>query len=632
MSRGKGRRAFGQKAKSPKKTILRLLKGIFSGHRILLFSIIIAIIVAALSTTYVSMLLKSLIDDYITPLLQSGEDDFRPLLFAMMRWALVMALGVVATYFTGRLMVVRGQDYIRDLRNELFGKLERLPISYFDQHQHGDIMSRFTNDADTLNQMISQSLVQVFSSLLSVICVFVAMCMNSLYLTLVVVTTLCIMLFASKLLAKRSGTYFIMQQKKLGDEGGFIEEMINGIKVVKVFTHESESEKDFDAINEELCLASTKANAYANSMGPVMNNLGNLQYVFLVVVGAAIVIRYPHFYTVGALAAFLQLSRSFTNPIGQIANEVNAILIALAGAERVFAVIDADAESDNGYVTLVNAKVEDGVIKETAEHTGLWAWKHPHQDSSPLTYTLVKGEIEMHDVDFGYVPDKTVLHDVSLTASSGEKIAFVGATGAGKTTITNLLNRFYDIQDGKIRFDGININKIKKSDLRSCLGMVLQDTHLFTGTIADNIRFGALDASDEDVRNAAKLAGADDFIQMMASGYDTVLTNDGEGLSQGQRQLISIARAAIADPPVLVMDEATSSIDTRTEQIVEEGMNRLMKGRTVFVIAHRLSTVREADSIMVLDKGRIIERGSHVELLAQKGVYYKLYTGAFELT
>ena len=628
------RRGFTGKpgVKHPGATMKRLFSIVFKGHALVLTLVIISVIISALTTVYVANLLQSLIDDYITPLIGASNPDFKPLLMAMVRWALVMAIGVCATFLMSRLMVKVAQDALLKVRNDMFAKLERLPISYFDQHQHGDIMSKFTNDADTLQQMISQSLVSVISSVLTMVSVFIAMLMNNWVLVIVIVVAVFAMLLVTKSIGSKSSKNFAAQQANLGRVNGFIEEMINGSKVVKVFCHEEESEKQFDSINADLNTTMTRANTYANIMGPVVMNIGNLQYVVLVFVGAIFSLTSGGAYSVGQLAAFLQLSRSFTNPVSQIAMQVNSFLMALAGAERIFELLDEEDEKDDGYVTLVNAKVVNGVITESEEKTGLWAWKHPHHDSSLISYVPVKGDIVMQDVDFGYVPDKLVLHDISLYAKPGQKIAFVGATGAGKTTITNLLNRFYDIQDGKIRFDGININKIKKADLRHSLGMILQDTHLFTGTIRENIRFGKLDASDKEIEEAAKLANAHDFIMMMPHGYDTLLENDGEGLSQGQRQLLSIARAAVADPPVLVMDEATSSIDTHTEALVQAGMDRLMEGRTVFVIAHRLSTVRNSQAIMVLDHGRIIERGTHEDLIKAKGVYYKLYTGAFELS
>ena len=616
-----------QKAKDPKKTFKRLFSEVFGENKLKLTVVIICIIISALSTVYISTLLKTLIDDFITPIVKSGTFDFSPLLKAMCGWALIMLLGVTTTYLQGRIMVKIAQDALLNIRNKMFAKLEKLPISYFDTHQHGQIMSRFTNDADTLQQMISQSIVSVISSGLTLICVFIALLMNSWILTILIVLTVIVLMNVTKIIGSKSSKNFALQQKNLAKVNGYIEEMMNGSKVVKVFNHEDASKKEFDQINNELCQTMTRANTYSNVMGPVVNNIGNLQYVILVFAGSLISIVTGGSYSVGSLAAFLQLSKSFTNPLGQIAQQVNFFLMALAGAERIFELLDEEEEVDNGYVTLVNAKEENGVLTECKERTGIWAWKHPHTDGSGITYTKLRGDIVMSEVDFSYIEGKPVLKDVSLYAHPGEKIAFVGATGAGKTTITNLLNRFYDIQDGKIRFDGININKIKKSDLRHSLGIILQDTHLFSGTIKDNIRYGKLDATDEEIINAAKLANAHEFIMMMKDGYDTMLENDGEGLSQGQRQLIAIARAAVANPPVLVMDEATSSIDTHTESLVQEGMDRLMEGRTVFVIAHRLSTVRNSDCIMVLENGRIIEKGSHDQLIDQKGKYYQLYTG-----
>ena len=621
-----------QKAKNPKKTFRRLFKEVFDGKKAQFALVLFCIVVSAVCTVYVSTLLQSLIDDFLTPMLASGHFDSALLLRTMAGWAVVMAAGVAASYVQARIMVTIAQDALLSIRNKMFTKLEKLPISYFDRNQHGQIMSRFTNDADTLQQMISQSLVSVISSGLTLIFVFAAMLMNNWIMTVIIVLTMFVLLQVTKIIGSKSSKNFEAQQKNLAKVNGYIEEMMTGSKVVKVFNHEGKSKAEFDALNGELCQTMTRANTYSNVMGPIVNNIGNLQYVILVFCGSLLSIMTGCAYSVGQLAAFLQLSKSFSNPMGQIAQQVNFFLMALAGAERIFELLDESEEVDNGYVTLVNAKEVDGVLTECSERTGLWAWKHPHTDGSGITYTPLKGDIVMDSVDFSYVEGKQVLTDVSLYAHPGEKIAFVGATGAGKTTITNLLNRFYDIQDGKIRFDGININKIKKSDLRHSLGIILQDTHLFTGTIRDNIRFGKLDATEDEIIKAAKLAGAHDFIMMMKDGYDTMVENDGEGLSQGQRQLLAIARAAVADPPVLVMDEATSSIDTHTESLVQAGMDRLMEGRTVFVIAHRLSTVRNSNAIMVLDHGKIIERGTHEQLLEEKGVYYRLYTGAFELS
>ena len=621
-----------QKAKNPKKTFRRLFKEVFDGKKAQFALVLFCIVVSAVCTVYVSTLLQSLIDDFLTPMLASGHFDSALLLRTMAGWAVIMAAGVAASYVQARIMVTIAQDALLSIRNKMFTKLEKLPISYFDRNQHGQIMSRFTNDADTLQQMISQSLVSVISSSLTLIFVFAAMLMNNWIMTVIIVLTMFVLLQVTKIIGSKSSKNFEAQQKNLAKVNGYIEEMMAGSKVVKVFNHEGKSKAEFDALNGELCQTMTRANTYSNVMGPIVNNIGNLQYVILVFCGSLLSILTGGAYSVGQLAAFLQLSKSFSNPMGQIAQQVNFFLMALAGAERIFELLDESEEVDNGYVTLVNAEEVDGVLTECSERTGLWAWKHPHTDGSGITYTPLKGDIVMDSVDFSYVEGKQVLTDVSLYAHPGEKIAFVGATGAGKTTITNLLNRFYDIQDGKIRFDGININKIKKSDLRHSLGIILQDTHLFTGTIRDNIRFGKLDATEDEIIKAAKLAGAHDFIMMMKDGYDTMVENDGEGLSQGQRQLLAIARAAVADPPVLVMDEATSSIDTHTESLVQAGMDRLMEGRTVFVIAHRLSTVRNSNAIMVLDHGKIIERGTHEQLLEEKGVYYRLYTGAFELS
>ena len=625
----------GSTVKHGKKTFARLFKEVFRGNALKLAVVLVCILVSSMVTVFVSNMIETLIDSYITPLITGSMTDFGQLAKAIVMWAAVMAAGVLSVFIYSRIMVTIAQDALMNIRNKMFEKLEHLPISYYDQTQHGATMSLFTNDADTLQQMISQSLVGVVSSLLTVIMVFSAMLANSWRLTIVVVAATVVMFYVTKVVAGKSSKNFVAQQANLARVNGFIEEMINGSKVVKVFCHENESEKDFDVINEALCQTMTKAGGYSNVMGPITMNIGNLQYVLLVFIGSAICLMGGGFaagYTVGMLAAFLQLSRSFANPISQISQQANFVLQALAGAERIFEFLDREDETDNGYVTLVNSTTdENGNVTESSSRTGSWAWKHPHTDGSPVTYTPLAGDIEMHEVDFGYTQDKTVLHDITLYAKPGQKIAFVGSTGAGKTTITNLLNRFYDIQDGKIRFDGININKIKKDDLRHSLGMILQDTHLFSGTIMENIRFGKLDATDDEVIAAAKLANAHDFIMMMPDGYNTMIETDGEGLSQGQRQLLSIARAAVCDPPVLVMDEATSSIDTHTEALVQSGMDRLMEGRTVFVIAHRLSTVRNSNCIMVLDHGRIIERGTHDELIAAKGTYYQLYTGAFEL-
>lgn len=632
MLRSKG---GGARAKDPKKALKRVLRIVFGERKKQLVFIAASIVISSFSIVYSSSFLGKFIDDFVTPLIGVENPDWHPVVMALAQFAAVVSVSVVFNYFLSRMMACISQDTLYDIRVKMFEKMESLPISYFDQHQHGEIMSRFSNDTDTLNQFISHSLVQLMQAGFTLIMVFVAMVMNSLLLTAVVLVFAFLTIRASTSIAKRSGKQFAATQENLASVNGFIEEMMNGQRVIKVFCHEGKSKADFGNLNENLRVTMTRANTLANIMGPVTMNIGNIQYVVLVVVGAvAVILSGGHTvgYTIGALAAFLQLARSFSNNINQISQQMNMVLLALAGAERIFELMDEESETDDGYVMLVNSiEDENGNVTECESRTGSWAWKHPHHDGSPVTYTPLRGDIVMHDVDFGYVPDKTVLHDISLYAKPGQKIAFVGSTGAGKTTITNLLNRFYDIQDGKIRFDGININKIKKADLRHSLGMILQDTNLFTGTIRDNIRFGKLDASDEEVISAARLANAHDFIMMMPDGYDTKLTNNGESLSQGQRQLIAIARAAIANPPVLVMDEATSSIDTHTEALVQGGMDKLMANRTVFVIAHRLSTVRNSDAIMVLDHGRIIERGTHEQLIAEHGVYYQLYTGAVEL-
>ncbi len=622
----------GQKVmlKNPKATFKRLFATIFKGRKLTFVLVTLCIIISALSSTFVATLLETLIDDYITPLIGQTNPDFSPLLHAMVGWALILGVGILATYFMSRLMVSVGQNYMDNTRKEVFKKLQSLPLSYFDSHPHGQIMSVITNDTDAMNQMISQSLVSLLSSFFTIAFVLVAMFKNSWLLTLIVLFSLIFYAISVSAVGKKSRANFTLQQANVAKVNSNIEELISGVKVVKVFNHEAVAEEEFEKINEDLNKTMGKANGYANMMGPLVNNMGNLQYVVLVLIGALIAMDSKFGYTIGALAAFLQLARSFSNPIGQIAQQVSSVLMAAAGAERVFALLDEESEVDDGYVTLVNAKQCDGKLVECDEKTNVWAWKHNHHDGT-VTYVPVEGDIQFENVDFGYVPDKIVLKDISLYAHPSQKLAFVGSTGAGKTTITNLLNRFYEIQNGKIRFDGINIQKIKKADLRRALGIILQDTHLFTGTIMDNLRYGRMDATDEEVIEAAKLAGAHSFISMMKDGYNTMVTNDGEGLSGGQRQLLAIARAAVADPPVLIMDEATSSIDTNTEEIVQRGIRHLMEGRTVFVIAHRLSTVKNCDCIMVLDHGKIIERGSHEELLKEKGTYYKLYTGAFEL-
>ncbi len=622
----------GRKAKNPKQTISRLLSYL-KPYKKTLILVVVCICLTAIAQALSSKSLEYIIDDYIEPMLGQENPDYAPLIKFLCILGGVYLVGIVCAFAHSYLMVKVGQGTQKRIRDAMFTHMQKLPIRYFDTHPVGDVMSRYTSDIDTLRQMISQSLPQIISSVTTLVVVFVMMLITPPILTVLVLVTAFGIMMVTKTVAIRTGKYFIGQQRSLGKVNGYVEEMIHGQRVVKVFCREDTCRAEFDEINEQLRANAYKAGSYTNMMGPVNNNLGYIQYTLLAIVGGLMAIGSKgSLITLGGLASFLLLSRSFNMPIGQLSNQINAIVMALAGAERIFELMDEPVEEDKGYVTLVNAKEdENGNLVECQERTGRWAWRHPQQADGTVTYTEVKGDITMYNVDFGYVPEKQVLYDVTLYANPGQKIAFVGATGAGKTTITNLINRFYDIADGKVRYDGININKIRKSDLRRSLGVVLQDTNLFTGTVMDNIRYGKLDATDEECIHAAKLANAHDFITRLPEGYDTMLTGNGARLSQGQRQLIAIARAAVADPPVMILDEATSSIDTRTEALVQKGMDALMHGRTTFVIAHRLSTVMNSDCIMVLDHGHIIERGTHEDLIAQKGTYYQLYTGAFEL-
>ena len=615
--------------KGKKRKVLKRLLGYVTKHyKLQLAVVLVSIVVSAFVGVIGTQFIKYLIDDFIVPLLGQQNPDFGPLKNIILIMAGIYLVGIVCNYLYNRLMINISQGVLNDIRAQMFNHMQKLPIRYFDSRTHGDIMSTYTNDVDTLREMLSQSIPMVFSASVTMIAVLIAMLSTNLYLTLVVLAMVILMVLVSRYLGGNSSRFFVKQQEDIGKVNGYIEEMMEGQKVVKVFNYEEESKKRFDTINDQLCDSMTRANMYANILMPCIMNIGNLGYVLVAVIGGILSVN--GILTIGSIAAFLQYVKAFTNPLGQVSQQMNFIVMAMAGAERIFDLIDEEEEVDEGYVTLVNAKIEDGKVVETKERTGIWAWKHPHKDGR-TTYTRLRGQVEFENVQFGYEENKRILHDITLAAKEGQKISFVGATGAGKTTITNLINRFYDIQEGKIRYDRINIQKIKKADLRRSLGMVLQDTSLFTGTIKDNIRYGKLDATDEEVYAAAKLSNADQFIQHLAHGYDTVITGNGEGLSQGQRQLLSIARAALNNPPVLILDEATSSIDTRTEKIVQEGMDKLMKGRTVFVIAHRLSTIKNSDLIMVLDHGRIIERGNHEELIAKKGTYYGLYTGAIEI-
>ncbi len=623
----RGRMPGEKKVENPGRIFKRLMKYVMKSYGLHLVIVAVLILVSVLANVQGTMFIQSLIDDYIQPLLTAESADYQPLAMAILRVAGFYAIGVASAYIYNRLMINVTQGVLRNLRNDLFSHMETLPIKYFDTHSHGDIMSIYTNDTDTIRQMVSQSMPQVFNSAITVVSVFISMVILSVPLTIVTLVMVAVMLVVTARTAGISGRYFLQQQRDIGKVNGFIEEMMEGQKVVKVFCHEEENIQKFNELNENLYHSADRANYLVNIVGPVNMQLGNVSYVVCAIVGGALSLSGITGLSLGSLASFLTFNRSFNMPINQISQQLNSIVMAMAGAERIFKMLDEEPETDNGYVTLVHVKEENGRLVESKSRTGRWAWRHEHQADHSVDYVEVKGDVVFDGVDFGYNDEKIVLHDVQLFATPGQKIAFVGSTGAGKTTITNLINRFYDIQDGKIRYDGINVNKIRKADLRRSLGIVLQDTHLFTGTVMDNIRYGKLDATDEEVIAAAKLANADGFIRHLPEGYDTVLTGDGANLSQGQSQLLAIARAAIADPPVLILDEATSSIDTRTERIVQDGMDKLMKGRTTFVIAHRLSTVKNSDCIMVLEQGRIIERGTHDQLIEEQGKYYQLYTG-----
>ena len=624
-----GRKGMGPKpkVKNPGKVLKRLLKLVFKDYKFSMITVFVCIIISVLANVQGTMFIQTLIDDYITPMVQTSNPDFLPLAMAILRVAVFYLIGAFSTYAYSRIMVNVTQGSMRNLRCNIFTHMESLPIKYFDTHSHGDIMSVYTNDVDTLRQMISQSMPQLFSSAITIVSVLVSMITLSIPLTVITLVMVGVMLFVTQKLASKSGKYFLAQQMDLGKENGYIEEMMKGQKVVKVFNHEQKSIEEFKELNDKLFDSAYNANKFANILMPINAQLGNISYVLCAIVGGALALNGFAGLTLGKLVSFLSFNKSFSQPINQISMQFNSIVMALAGAERIFKLLDEEPETDKGYVTLVNVKKENGKLVQTDEHTGMWAWRHEHQETGEVEYKEQQGALVMDDVDFGYTDEKIVLHNVDLYANPGQKIAFVGSTGAGKTTITNLINRFYDIQDGKIRYDGININKIKKDDLRRSLGVVLQETNLFTATVMDNIRYGRLDATDEEVVAAAKLANADSFIRKLPEGYNTVLKGDGGNLSQGQRQMLAIARAAVADPPALILDEATSSIDTRTEKIVQDGMDKLMHGRTTFVIAHRLSTVQNSDCIIVLEKGRIIERGTHDQLIEQKGRYYQLYTG-----